>query len=133
VCGGFHNLIRFNCAPFFASCCRHRVLTVTCLDACRCATYLTFDYPHSLSNYRLIVQPYVNVRCSACPVVVPCLISTYFNFFFSPDLSLKFHSSSFFPELSSTYVINILFFFFSSSPLLLDTPDSKFFSTLRNF
>jgi hypothetical protein len=27
VCGGFHNLIRFNCAPFFAWCRRHRVLT----------------------------------------------------------------------------------------------------------
>jgi hypothetical protein len=40
VCGGFHNLIRFNCAPFFASCRRHRVLTVTDLDACRCAAYL---------------------------------------------------------------------------------------------
>jgi hypothetical protein len=26
-CGGFHNRIRFNCAPFFASCRRHRVLT----------------------------------------------------------------------------------------------------------
>jgi hypothetical protein len=41
VCGGFHNLIRFNCAPFLASCRRHRVLTVTCLDACRCTAYLT--------------------------------------------------------------------------------------------
>jgi hypothetical protein len=41
VCGGFHNLIRFNCAPFFSSCRRHRVLIVTCLDACRCATYLS--------------------------------------------------------------------------------------------
>jgi hypothetical protein len=40
VCGGFHNLIRSNCAPFFASCRRHRVLTVTRLDACRCAAYL---------------------------------------------------------------------------------------------
>jgi hypothetical protein len=40
VCSGFHNLIRFNCAHFFASCRRHRVLTVTCLDACRCAAYL---------------------------------------------------------------------------------------------
>jgi hypothetical protein len=40
VCGSFHNLIRFNCSPFFASCRRHRVLTVTCLDACRCAAYL---------------------------------------------------------------------------------------------
>jgi hypothetical protein len=38
VRGGF--LIRFNCAPFFASCRRHRVLTVTYLDACRCAVYL---------------------------------------------------------------------------------------------
>jgi hypothetical protein len=43
VCGGFHNLIRFNCAPFFASCRRHRVLTVTCLDACRCSAYLRFE------------------------------------------------------------------------------------------
>jgi hypothetical protein len=43
VCGGFHNIIRFNCAPFFASCRRHRVLTVTCLDACRCAAYLTLQ------------------------------------------------------------------------------------------
>jgi hypothetical protein len=41
VCGGFHNLILFNCDPFFASCRRHRVLTVTCLDACRCAAYLS--------------------------------------------------------------------------------------------
>jgi hypothetical protein len=41
VCGGFHNFIRFKCAPFFASCRRHRVLTVTCLHACRCAAYLT--------------------------------------------------------------------------------------------
>jgi hypothetical protein len=41
VCGGFHTLIRFNCAPFFASCRRHRVLTVTCIDACLCAAYLT--------------------------------------------------------------------------------------------
>jgi hypothetical protein len=40
VCGDFYNLIRFNCAPFFASCRRHRVLTVTCLDAYRCAAYL---------------------------------------------------------------------------------------------
>jgi hypothetical protein len=38
--GGFHNPIRLNCAPFFASCRRHRVLTITCLDACRCAAYL---------------------------------------------------------------------------------------------
>jgi hypothetical protein len=30
VCGGFHNLIRSNCVP----------LSVTCLDACRCAAYL---------------------------------------------------------------------------------------------
>jgi hypothetical protein len=42
VWGGFHNLIRFNCAPFFESCRRHRVLTVTCLDACRCAAYLRY-------------------------------------------------------------------------------------------
>jgi hypothetical protein len=41
VCGGFHNLIRFNCAPFFASYLRHRVLTVTCLDARHCAAYFT--------------------------------------------------------------------------------------------
>jgi hypothetical protein len=27
VCGGFHNLIRFNCDPFFASCRRE-----SCLD-----------------------------------------------------------------------------------------------------
>jgi hypothetical protein len=40
VWGCFHNLIRFNCAPSFASCRRYRVLTVTCLDACRCAAYL---------------------------------------------------------------------------------------------
>jgi hypothetical protein len=40
VCGGFHNLIRFNCVPFFASCRRHRVLTVACLDACQCAANL---------------------------------------------------------------------------------------------
>jgi hypothetical protein len=40
VCGGFHNLILFNCAPFFASCRRYCVLIVTCLDACRCAAYL---------------------------------------------------------------------------------------------
>jgi hypothetical protein len=40
VCGGFHTLIRFNCAPFFVLCRRHRVLTVTCLDACRYADYL---------------------------------------------------------------------------------------------
>jgi hypothetical protein len=40
VCGGFHNLIRFKCAPFFGSCRRHRVLTVTCLDACWCAVYV---------------------------------------------------------------------------------------------
>jgi hypothetical protein len=44
VCGGFHNLIRFNWAPFFASCRRHRVLTVTCLDACRCAAYLSLKW-----------------------------------------------------------------------------------------
>jgi hypothetical protein len=43
VCGGFHNLIRFNCVPFFASCHRHRVLTVTYLDACRCAEYLRHE------------------------------------------------------------------------------------------
>jgi hypothetical protein len=41
VCGGFHNLIHLNCAPFFVSCRRHRVLTVTYLDACRCAAYLS--------------------------------------------------------------------------------------------
>jgi hypothetical protein len=29
VCGGFHNLIHFSCAPFF----------VSCLDACWCAAY----------------------------------------------------------------------------------------------
>jgi hypothetical protein len=43
VCGGFHNLICFNYALFLASCRRHRVLTVTCLDACRCAAYLTLN------------------------------------------------------------------------------------------
>jgi hypothetical protein len=46
VCRSFHNLIRFNCSPFFASCRRHRVLTVTCLDACRCAAYLSVLPPH---------------------------------------------------------------------------------------
>jgi hypothetical protein len=40
-CGGFHNLICFKCPLFFASCRRHRALTVTCLDACRCAAYLS--------------------------------------------------------------------------------------------
>jgi hypothetical protein len=50
VCGGFCNLISFNCAPFFASCRRHRVLTVTCLDACRCAAYLTLQ-PRSWNQY----------------------------------------------------------------------------------
>jgi hypothetical protein len=44
VCGGFHNLIRLNCGPFFASCRRHRVLTLTYLDACLCAAYLTVDW-----------------------------------------------------------------------------------------
>jgi hypothetical protein len=47
VCGGFHNLIRFDCTPFFASCRRHRLLTVTCLDACRCAAYLREQYTAS--------------------------------------------------------------------------------------
>jgi hypothetical protein len=47
VCGGFHNLFRFNCAPFIASRRRHRVLTVTYLDACRCAAYLTRRPPFS--------------------------------------------------------------------------------------
>jgi hypothetical protein len=64
VCDGFHNIIRFNCAPLFALCRRHRVLTVTCLDACRCATYhresgnlvqtvtvLTFVQDVTLSNF----------------------------------------------------------------------------------
>jgi hypothetical protein len=31
VCGCFYDLIRFICVPFFASCRRHRVLTVTYL------------------------------------------------------------------------------------------------------
>jgi hypothetical protein len=48
VCGGYHNLIRFSCAPFFASCRRHRVLTVTYLDACRCAAYLSLEFDHHL-------------------------------------------------------------------------------------
>jgi hypothetical protein len=43
VCSGFYNLVRFNCAPFFASCRRHLVLTVTCRDACRCAVYVSFS------------------------------------------------------------------------------------------
>jgi hypothetical protein len=54
VCGGFHNVIRFNCAPFFASCRRHRILTVTCLDACRCAAFLrvsTGNYGTKLSLF----------------------------------------------------------------------------------
>jgi hypothetical protein len=51
VCCGFHNLIRFNCAPFFASCRRHRVLIVTCLDACQCAAYLRLTTsPPSMSR-----------------------------------------------------------------------------------
>jgi hypothetical protein len=55
VCGGFHNLIRFNCAPFFASYRRHRVLTVTCLDACRCAAYLR---PHGYCDRLSIITNY---------------------------------------------------------------------------
>jgi hypothetical protein len=58
VCGGFHNLIRFNCAPFFASRRRHRVLTVTCLDACRCAAYLLSHAKFSL--YRLTFSWHLN-------------------------------------------------------------------------
>jgi hypothetical protein len=50
VCGGFHNLILFNGVPFFASYRRHRVLTVTCLDACRCAAYLSLHRPTSSSS-----------------------------------------------------------------------------------
>jgi hypothetical protein len=44
----------FNCAPFFASCRRHRVLTVTSLDACRCAAYLLLRIasPHNLQRWR---------------------------------------------------------------------------------
>jgi hypothetical protein len=43
VWDGFHNLILLKCAPFFTSCRRHRVFTVTCLDACRCAAYLRHE------------------------------------------------------------------------------------------
>jgi hypothetical protein len=51
VCGGVHNLIHFNCAPFFASCRRYPVLTVIYLDACRCAAYLTDAFlQHSVPN-----------------------------------------------------------------------------------
>jgi hypothetical protein len=45
-CYGFHNVIRFSCAPIVASWRIHRVLTVTCLDACWCAAYLR----HELSS-----------------------------------------------------------------------------------
>jgi hypothetical protein len=38
--GRFSKSHYFNCAPFFASYHRHRVSTVTCLDACQCAGYL---------------------------------------------------------------------------------------------
>jgi hypothetical protein len=44
VCGGFHNFIRFNCTPFFASCRRHGILTVTCLDLCRCAAVFIISF-----------------------------------------------------------------------------------------
>jgi hypothetical protein len=51
VCGGCHNLICLNCAPLFASCRRHRVLTVTCFDPCRCAAYLRLTtLPPSVSR-----------------------------------------------------------------------------------
>jgi hypothetical protein len=60
VCSGFHNLIRFSCAPFFASCRRHRVLAVTCLDACRCAAYLTG-----------ISEPIVYRKCGSLDVSQP--------------------------------------------------------------
>jgi hypothetical protein len=64
VCGSFHNLIRFNCAPFFASCRRYRVLTVTCLDACRCAAYLTglTTSSFSLSPWMRIIKSCVRVN-----------------------------------------------------------------------
>jgi hypothetical protein len=54
VCRGFHNLIRINCAPSFASCRRQRVLTVTCLDTCRSVTEATewYDRTHPESQLR---------------------------------------------------------------------------------
>jgi hypothetical protein len=57
VCGGFHNLIRFNCAPFFASCRRHCVLTVTCLDACRCAAYLRYCHQTESCGKEIFTRP----------------------------------------------------------------------------
>jgi hypothetical protein len=78
VCGGFHNLIRFNCSPFFASCRRHRVLTVTCLNACRCAAYLRHEPsspPRILGSWVRISLRNMDVLCVRlfCVCVVLCL------------------------------------------------------------
>jgi hypothetical protein len=76
VCGGFHNLIRFNCAPFFASCRRHRVLTVTCLDACRCAAYLRheqFSLARTLGSWvRIPFKAWISV-CIYSVFVLTCM------------------------------------------------------------
>jgi hypothetical protein len=74
VCGGFHNLIRFNCAPFFASCRRHCVLTVTCLDACRCAVYLK----HELSSLARTLGSWVRIKLKAWKFV--CFYSVFVLF-----------------------------------------------------
>jgi hypothetical protein len=55
VCGCFHNLIRFNCVPFFASCRRHHVLTATCLDAFRCAAYVGNTGTETKGIFKIVV------------------------------------------------------------------------------
>jgi hypothetical protein len=71
VCGGFHNLIRFTCAPFFASCRRHRVLTVTCLDACRCAAYLRVTYYTQQIPLQYNYNYICNYNTNSIPNTVP--------------------------------------------------------------
>jgi hypothetical protein len=67
VCGGFHNLFRFNCAP----CHRHGVLTVTCLDECRCAAYLR----HELSSLARTLGSWVPIPLKAWMSV--CVYSVF--------------------------------------------------------
>jgi hypothetical protein len=62
----FHNLIRFNCAPFFASRRRHHVLTLTCLDACRCAAYCIF----SMSGFTLSYTIFQFSQFASCCVSI---------------------------------------------------------------
>jgi hypothetical protein len=98
VCGGFHNFIRFNCAPFFASWRRHRVLTVTCLDACRFAAYIR-HYPgiclegqrknHKIFSHNSFPQTEIETRTSRIASRIATHSTMTYSIFFSHGVRLS--------------------------------------------